>query len=221
MAGPRRGRAPFGPGCPAIYALGQSVQTSFSCAEGPGGPGLSSCDDSTGTATVSGGSGHLDTSTAGTRTYTVTATSKDGATGRESIIYNVAAPPPAVTIRTARAVVTGGGTKVKLACGGGLADSICRGKLSLAVKVKRSHGHGKHRVTRTKTLLIAHADYTIPAGKDTAVALAGRQTTVVLRLTTQGLRLLRAAHRHRLRVRATATVSGGHTAHRVILLRHE
>jgi hypothetical protein len=71
------------------YTIGQPVTTRFACAEGTNGPGLSSCDDSTGTKTKSGGSGHLDTSTAGPHTYIVTATSSDGQSASTKITYTV------------------------------------------------------------------------------------------------------------------------------------
>jgi Bacterial Ig-like domain (group 3) len=76
------------------FALGQRVATSFSCSEGTGGPGLSSCDDSTGTSTHDGGRGHLNTSTPGRHTYTVTARSSDGLTGGTTITYTVKLPVP-------------------------------------------------------------------------------------------------------------------------------
>lgn len=79
------------------YGLNQSVATSFSCVDGAGAPGLSSCVDSNGasgsadTGSGSTGSGTLATSRAGTFTYTVTATSSDGQSSATSISYTVVA----------------------------------------------------------------------------------------------------------------------------------
>jgi DNA-binding beta-propeller fold protein YncE len=80
------------PASGGAYVVGQTVTTSFSCSEGSGGPGLSACDDSTGTSTQSGGSGHLDTSSTGRHTYTITARSSDGLSGTASITYAVSPP---------------------------------------------------------------------------------------------------------------------------------
>ncbi len=83
--------APAGGG---TYTVGKSVPTAFHCTEGEGGTGLSSCNDSSGTKAVSTGAGHLDTSTVGSHTYSVTAVSADGLTGSDSIDYTVVPAPP-------------------------------------------------------------------------------------------------------------------------------
>ena len=74
----------------SIVGFGTVVATSFSCTEGSGEPGISSCSDSNG---ESGSSGVLDTSTVGLHTYTVTATSGDGAKGATTVHYTVLGLP--------------------------------------------------------------------------------------------------------------------------------
>ncbi len=117
------------------YALGKSVGTAFACSEGTGGAGLASCNASTGTNTLDGGAGDLNTSTPGKHTFTVTALSKDGLTATASITYTVTAPR--IAIKTARISVLHGKGSLKLACSGAV---VCHGKLTLKL-------HGRVAVT--------------------------------------------------------------------------
>jgi hypothetical protein len=77
----------------ATYALGQVVSSSFTCVEGVGGSGISSCIDQSGHASGA----VVDTSTPGQHTYTVTATSQDGLSATANITYAVVAAPTTTT----------------------------------------------------------------------------------------------------------------------------
>jgi DNA-binding beta-propeller fold protein YncE len=196
------------PGSGGTYVRGQSVTTTFGCNESSGGPGLTSCDDSDGTSTVSGGSGHVNTSSLGAHTYTVTAISKDGQTGTASISYTVVRPL-AVSIRTARATVSSGKTKATVACSGGPPGATCRGRVSETVRRRVVRMFHNHRKVTFKTTTYASARYTVSSGKSRAITL---------RLTHAGLLGLKHAATHRVRVQATATLTGGKAAKRTITL---
>ena len=77
--------------------MGADAPTSFACADGSYGPGIRSCTDSGG---GSGVGGHLDTSTVGPQTYTVTAVSADGQSATARISYTVVPDRPTITIST-------------------------------------------------------------------------------------------------------------------------
>ncbi len=185
------------------YVQGQVVNADFSCADGLGGPGISSCAGS-----VADGAA-IDTSAVGSHTFTVAATSKDGLEGQVSVAYTVDAPAPvppveppgpppvvespipplAAAIRTARAVVAHGRVEVMLSCSGGAPGSACAGTLSLSS---------------------ARTHYRVGSGKTRPVAV---------RLGATTLRRLGSAPDRTLRVRATATAVDSQSTSRVLVLR--
>ncbi|MHB8491320.1 MAG: IPT/TIG domain-containing protein, partial [Solirubrobacteraceae bacterium] len=200
------------PASGGTYAQGQAVPTSFSCSEGAGGPGLASCVDSNG---QNAPGGHLNTSSPGHHTYTVTATSKDGQSGAASISYTVRPPAPLrLSIVTEHAVVVGGRTTIEVTCAGGAPASVCEGELSLTVRVKRHvryhRIHGRARLLRTFHVdVLAHGPFAVGTGKRGAVTLE---------IDAGARHLIEASRHHRLHVRAIANVRGGLTTPRPITL---
>jgi hypothetical protein len=206
------------------YAAGQSVWAAFSCSEGAGGFGISSCTDSNGIKTASGGFGHLDTSTVGPHTYTVTALSKDGLTGSTSIDYTVtpkpgSQPPPAESsyetpkphfgielsfgaqkeslrelLRTGKLIVTAEVSKA--------AKVALTGRAKLAVRAKRAVQMKSVEVFKAKTISIGE-----PSEKYDALTLSKR-----------GREALQDLSKAKLTIAAKATDASGEVARRAVVL---
>jgi hypothetical protein len=124
-------------------------------------------------------------------------------------------PPPRptgrqqVSIRSRRALVERRRTSVTLACRGGAAGSACRGTLTLTRRKRIVHRAHHRRTVTYRTIVLARTRYTVASGQTPPVAL---------RLTDAGLRLLTGDDDGRLRAQATATLTGGSTAHRAIVV---
>ena len=112
---------------------------------------------------------------------------------------------PGVQIGNTRALVSHDMLTLELACAGGSAGTACRGALRLRIRVNRRFH--RRRLTNSKALAIARGRYSLPSEH------SGR---IVLRLGRHALILL--TRHHRLRVSATATVSGGQGASREVIL---
>lgn len=192
-----------------VYPRSQWVATTFQCGRTSGGPALKSCRDSTGSATVSGGHGHLDTSSTGTHRYTVAATVTSGATKTTSITYTVV-PPPRASIGTGVATAAHSRTNLTIACSGGGTGAACSGVVTLTVGQRVVHRVGQRTTATVQTVTLARASYSLAAGA---------RRSIVVPLTTAGTLALRAAPGHRMQVRATVTVTNGATTERAITLK--
>jgi 6-phosphogluconolactonase (cycloisomerase 2 family) len=94
-----------------VYALGQTVPTTFACTDGTDGTGIASCTDKNG---ATSGAGDLVTTDAGSQTYTVTATSRDGLTATSAFTYTVVARP--VSLSAPTIVVSAAKVNATLTC---------------------------------------------------------------------------------------------------------
>jgi len=157
----------------AAFVRGQQVQTTFACSDGTGGPGIESCRDSNG---ASGPHGTLNTSTAGTHSYTVTATSIDGAQKTASVTYSVMT----VSIDSWRARYGAGRTKIKLTCSGP-SGRTCRGSLTLTARMlvpAARVGHGRRGQRRlAETVVLGRARYSLRAGWTALVSVRLRRVS--------------------------------------------
>jgi hypothetical protein len=185
---------------------------------------MSSCTDSNGIKTGSGGFGHLDTSTVGAHIYTVTALSKDGLTGSTSIDYTVTPkpgppPPPAEPsyepaksifgielslgaqkeslrelLRTGKLTVT--------AEVGKAAKVVLTGRAKLTIRVKRTAQAKSVEVFKAKTISFGE-----PSEKYDALTLSKR-----------GREALRGLSRAKLTIAGKATDASGEVARRTVVL---
>jgi hypothetical protein len=90
-----------------VVPVGSSLMSSFSCSEGAGGGGVTTCVDQNGNPSGTA----LNTSVTGQHTVTVTATSSDGLTGQASVTYYVAsAPTVTIALPANGATITQGQT---------------------------------------------------------------------------------------------------------------
>jgi hypothetical protein len=206
------------------YVVGQSVPTAFSCSEGAGGFGMSSCADSNGIKTGSGGSGHLDTASVGPHTYTVTALSKDGLTGSASIDYTVMPklgfpPPPAEPSHEPEKPRFG----IEFSFGArkeSLRELLRSGKLAITARVSKAAEvvltgrtkltvHAK-RLTRTKSVEVFRTK-AIRFGEPS-------ERYDALTLSKRGREALRGLSRAKLTIAGKATDASGEVARRTVVL---
>lgn len=154
----------------ATYITGQVVKANYSCQEGAGGLGISTC-----VGTLPTGSA-INTQTLGAHSFTVTATSADGQTATKTVVYDVARPSDNFQIKSFK-VNAAGTVSVVIAVPGA-------GKATLSVLQRGSDKSLVHKdltSTRAQTL---RATLKLPA-KDPK-KLRGKKGVVLISFTPKG-----------------------------------
>jgi Carboxypeptidase regulatory-like domain len=110
---------------------------------------------------------------------------------------------PAVTVSSAKLVVSGGSARVPVAC----ANAACAGTIELTGQIAVK-GKGKKKAKK-QTVVLGKGSYSLAAGKS---------ATIVVRLTAAGKNALAKAKGHKLSGNAGATVAGGLTVTKPVVL---
>jgi hypothetical protein len=140
----------------------------------------------------------------------VTATNKSGSAAAVSetlmVPVPVIAPPkPDVTVLSSEIVVEGDSARVPIAC----VDANCTGTIELAEQVVVRHKKGKRRISRKETVVLGKGSYALAQG---------HSGTILVFLTSRGRNALAKARHHRLSARLFASVVGGTTVSRSVVL---
>jgi Carboxypeptidase regulatory-like domain len=115
----------------------------------------------------------------------------------------VAVTLPAVTVSSAKLVVSGSSARVPIAC----ANAACAGTIELTGKVAVK-GKGKKKA-KQKTVVLGKGSYSLAAGK---------KATITVRLAAAGKSALAKAKGHKLSGKAGVTVTGGLTVQKSVVL---
>jgi Carboxypeptidase regulatory-like domain len=139
----------------------------------------------------------------------VTATNKSGSAAAVSNVLAVPAPllpqAPVISLSASKVLVVGGSAQVPIGC----AHANCTGTITLTKRVVVRHRHGRRTTFKRKTLILGYGSYALPAG---------HTATIQVRLTATGKHALARARHHRLSAKVIASVIGGTTARKTVVL---
>jgi hypothetical protein len=137
----------------------------------------------------------------------VTGTNAAGHSSAKSNSLAIPLPVPVVTVSSAKIAVSGGAARVPVLC----AAATCSGTIELTQQVTvKGHGKGKKKTkSKKKTVVLGKSAYSLAAGKS---------ATLVIRLTGAGKRALGKARGHRLSAKLLASVTGGASVLKPVVL---
>ncbi len=189
----------------AQFTKGEVVDAGYSCSDPVGGMGIASC-----TGPVAPG-GPVDTSTAGTHSFTVTATDVNGLTAVTTSNYTVVAPLPLGPVILTAAQVRAALLRVLKPHGKAarIGHLLRDGGYSFSFTAP-SAGRlviGWYRVP--KGAHIARAKKPVLVASGSAVFHKAEKGTIKVSLTHKGRKLLKHATRVKLTAKATFTPAGG------------
>jgi hypothetical protein len=144
-------------------------------------------------------------------TCKVTATNKSGSVSAVSNTLSVPVPPPpppprpVVTLLSSKIVVSGNAALVPITC----VNATCAGTIELTERVVVRRRHDRHMTSGRRTLVLGTVSYALAAG---------HSATIVVSLTRPGKNALVRARGHRLSAKVSASVIGGTTVSRPIVL---
>jgi hypothetical protein len=150
------------------------------------------------------GTNKIGSATAVSNTVTVPAPIAVGVTPI-GILPAVSTPVPVITLPTSRLVVSGNAAKVPITC----STANCAGSIELTEQVPAKAKKGKKTTSKKQTVVLAKGSYSLAAGKS---------ATIVVRLTVAGKTALAAAKKHVLPAKGAATVAGGTTVQKPVVL---
>lgn len=139
----------------------------------------------------------------------VMATNKSGSAAAVSNVLAVPVPPPpkapVISLPASKIFVVGGSAQVPIGC----AHTNCMGTITLTKRVVVRHRHGRRTTFKRKTLILGYGSYALAAG---------HTATIQIRLTATGKHALARARHHRLSAKVIASVIGGTTARKAVVL---
>jgi hypothetical protein len=129
----------------------------------------------------------------------------EGHDGPYQLTTSVIAVRPALSSNTSKVVVSRGVAAVEVGC----RTAPCSGEVELTEEIVVRHRKHRRVIRHMKTVILASASFSLPAGKD---------ETIHLQLTSTGRRLVAHAAKHHLTAKLTIVAKGADTVTKTVVV---